>query len=330
MSILYFGFIIASFFNQLQGDVQNSAFNSELSGSLRFPAIVHTNWPFITSFYQDDPFPCWLQKSNNSITLSRSCRLSTPIEVKSLLNYVPLSYISSVPASPVFSNDSTFEISFQLNRVDQQLNRDDVSVSIHISLGSLFIYSYTLQNSTVTSDFRFLFAFPSSELKDTEVAANLWLNYHFSVDYSLGVIPNRNPLFEDAVLIKITNLSISFVQPAEKYPLHIRTRDEINLQNVDSFLESELSRDFVDEKCELLGFPHANILNRIEISSYPLQKDIRLPRVFCGAFTTEKQHSRNIKVSSAHCILLIFLCLCLSVEVTKGDMDFQMLFLSCV
>jgi hypothetical protein len=241
--------------------------------------------------------------------------LSTPIEVKSLLNYVPLSYISSAHASPVLSSDSTFEIRFQVNRVDQQLNRDDVSISIHISLGSLFIYSYTLQSRTVTSDFRFLFTFPSSKLKDAEVPANfmLWLNYHFYVDYSLGVIPNRNPLFEDAVLIKISNLSISFVQPAEKYPLHIRTRDEINLQNVDSFLESELTRDFVDEKCELLGFPHANILNRIEISSYPRQKNISLPRVFCGAFTTEKQHSRNIKVSSSLLyltVILMFVFIC--------------------
>lgn len=260
----------------------------------------------------------------SALTMTHGCEFSLSIDMDDLYSYGNHHY-HHTPPLPYDAHTVYFQLSAHFQRVDSLLHRP-LSLYLKISLGSFFIESIVLTEQQLEHSFAFtfpviipevlteLFLHSEEYMNRFETMSSremISLHIEYTVIYEENVMPLQNDEIDDVVLLQISQLSIDYLPPVKKYPLLKRSSVEI----IASLSNHSLSDDHVIDnetlkKCDQLGLPHANVLNQIDITpnlsrfvhesmtseSEAVTPEQTLPQIFCGIFTTERQHEDNVRV----------------------------------
>jgi hypothetical protein len=275
---------------------------------LSIPPVVPENWMLGAKIGNQDPYHCFFEGKPQSVFFSHSCRIHIPVELDNLYNYVPEYYASS-PYEP----EMQFRLSLLMNRVDIHLHRRLMLV-LSVSLTDFFTHKLTLTKEKLDYELKFNFVIPIPTLlieafhsperfagKTITTNKTLNLMLEFAVVYDENVLPVGNYIFEEAIFLSVSNFSIKYVPTPIKYELVQSNFPALRINNSDvPFVNNSVTaiQQFVESNnfCNLLGFPDANVLNQIVISDIS-DSSLSIPKVFCGVYTTEKQHNINVKVN---------------------------------
>eukprot|EP00599_Poterioochromonas_sp_BG-1_P005694 CAMPEP_0173144846 /NCGR_PEP_ID=MMETSP1105-20130129/7457_1 /TAXON_ID=2985 /ORGANISM="Ochromonas sp., Strain BG-1" /LENGTH=501 /DNA_ID=CAMNT_0014058567 /DNA_START=183 /DNA_END=1689 /DNA_ORIENTATION=- len=215
--------------------------------------------------------------------MTHGCEFSQTVDMDDLYSYGNHHY-HHTPPLPYDAHTMYFQLSAHFQRVDAQLNHP-LSLYLKISLGSFFVESIVLTEQQLAHSFAFTFPVIIPEVLTEERHAI------------------QNNEIDDVILLQISELSIHYLPPVKKYPLYKRSSAEI----IATLSNHSLSDDHVIDnetlkKCDQLGLPHANVLNQIDISPNlstflheRMTSEQTLPQIFCGIFTTERQHEDNVR-----------------------------------
>ncbi len=288
------------------------------------PPIIPANWTQLSQLRQQHPYNCMAKWDTSALTMTHGCEFSLSIDMDDLYSYGNHHY-HHTPPLPYDAHTVYFQLSAHFQRVDSLLHRP-LSLYLKISLGSFFIESIVLTEQQLEHSFAFtfpviipevlteLFLHSEEYMNRFETMSSremISLHIEYTVIYEENVMPLQNDEIDDVVLLQISQLSIDYLPPVKKYPLLKRSSVEI----IASLSNHSLSDDHVIDnetlkKCDQLGLPHANVLNQIDITpnlsrfvhesmtseSEAVTPEQTLPQIFCGIFTTERQHEDNVRV----------------------------------
>ncbi len=113
--------------------------------------------------------------------------------------------------------------------------------------------------------------------------------------------------------VEVINITAEYIHQPGKMELEkkffvLESSKESNAISSDNQLPScNWTAEATQSKCDLLGFPHSNALNGVTIGKMRrvaestagsgLNGEKKVPKVFCGIFTTADKHATKVKVS---------------------------------
>ena len=277
-----------------------------------YPAIISEDW--LAHKLLDNKSPvssnsCWYYDTEVSVFFSHGCIIKVPIDLDHIYNYGN-NHFSNL----LYDDEMQFQVSFFLQRVDNQKNRS-VEIYFNLELDGFFSYPIYLNSKKLSQRLNLTFSVPIPEFyrevyfhpenyQSRLVTTNytVYLTASYSVIFEENVIPTQQLMMEDSIFLDLSELHIRFLPQIPKFPLSPRNSEEAAEQNIRniSIKDSDSFERFLDETpaCDLLGFPDASTLNLVEIvpPSY-LSATMNPQRIFCGIYSTAKQHGVNVKVS---------------------------------